>query len=113
MAWQLRHGETAEQFRAALKKRKAPIPKYLTPPEVADGYLSWFFAFFELSTDRLISGGPIPRGAIASFPIADHERGLFTRCIRAMDRVFLDHYAPKKEGEPTQTFGPGMLKGKA
>jgi hypothetical protein len=114
VAWQLRHGEAAAINVPVLQKRGAPIPAYYTPPTLADGFMSWFYAFFDLSTERKISGGPIPASAIRSWPLPEHERDLFHRCIRAMDRVFLDHYAPKTE-EPTATkpFGPGMLKGKA
>jgi len=114
VGWQLSHGGTYDANVAALKKRGAPIPKHMHPPKIMPGYDRWNIAFWELSTERHISGGPIPSSAIYAWPIPDHERDLFYRCIRAMDRVMLAHYAPKKDeetkGVPAGQVRPGMLK---
>lgn len=99
MRWYLAHGAN----HAALIDRKAPVPEYMIPPIPLAGYDAWFSAFWELSTDRRTAGGPIPAREIREYPIAEHERNLFHRCIRAMDRVMLEHYAPKKEGEVSKT----------
>ncbi len=112
LLWQLQHGATAEINRATLLKRGAPIPAFLTPPDVPAGYQAWIYAFWELSTERLMPGGPIPVRAIRAEPVATHEKGLFHRVIRALDRAYLEYHAPKNEGEPVRKLEPGMIRGK-
>lgn len=81
----------------ALRAKGRPVPAHFLPPDIDDGYAEWFSAFWELSTDRRIDGGPIPWSAIEAWPVPAHERGRFLRCIRAMDRAFLDAMQRKRE----------------
>ena len=88
----------------ALKAKGKPIPKHYYPPELMPGADEWLRDFYELSTDRQITGygsGPIPAASIARHTAGwdDAERQTFTACIRAMDTAFLDATAPAKEGE--------------
>ena len=79
-----------------------PIPDRFWPPTVMAGFEDWIAAFWELSNDRQIGEvvGPIPSLSIAMYDVAEHERALFRRCIRAMDGVFLAHMsAVRKSGK--------------
>lgn len=88
----------------ALRAQGKPIPAHYAAPEIQPGGEEWLSAFFDLSTDRQITGygsGPIPAASIdrhvSGWP-AD-EADAFRRCIRAMDDAFRDALAPAKPGE--------------
>ncbi len=88
----------------ALRAQGKPIPKHYAPPEIMLGGEDWLAQFFDLSSDRQMTGygsGPIPATSIdrrvADWPSDEAEA--FRRCIRAMDEAFLDACAPAKPGE--------------
>ena len=88
----------------ALVAKGKPIPKHYHPPELLPGAEAWLRDFYELSTDRQITGygsGPIPAASIARHTAGwfDDDVTSFTACIRAMDTAFLEATAPAKEGE--------------
>lgn len=88
----------------ALIAKGKPIPKHYNPPDLMAGASEWLSDFYELSTDRQITGygaGPIPAASIARHTSGwpDGEAEAFTTCIRAMDSAFLEAIAPAKEGE--------------
>lgn len=88
----LTHGD-AHKAREIYKRRKIPIPDDMWPPALLPGAQEWLAAFHELSTERQIGMGvgPIPGSAIRGWPVAEDERELFHRCIRAMDGEYLSH----------------------
>lgn len=112
MLWQTQHGATAEEYRADCIKRGAPIPHYLNPPAALPGVMTWFLAFWELSTDRHYEGGPIPRAALMSYPVAENEAEMFRHVIREADRAYLSFLAkPIEERKSLPVAGPQILKG--
>lgn len=83
------------------------------PPEPMPGLLPWFFAFWELSTDRRYPGAPIPRQSIAEYPVAADESGTFRNAMRAMDAAYLRFLdKPMEERQSLPVAGPGLLRGK-
>lgn len=94
-----------------LQKRGAPIPAYMQPPDAIPGIVPWFEAFWELSTDRAYSGGPIPAASIAAWPIDDRERASFRQCMRAADAAYLDHLSQPNEATKGVAT-PAAVKGK-
>lgn len=105
--WQARHGKNV----AELRKRGAPIPKHMEAPEEMPGIAPWFYAFWELSTDRAYVGGPIPSSSISAWPVAEAERETFRQCIRAADAAYLDHISHADEA-PKGVATPSAVKGK-
>lgn len=88
----------------ALRAQGKPIPAHYAPPPVAPGGEEWLAAFFDLSTDRQITGygsGPIPAASIARHVAGwpEDEAEAFRRCIRAMDEAFREACAPPAPGE--------------
>lgn len=81
--------------RAHYERAGVPIPAGLIPPPIWSGFEQWFNDFWELGTERRVSGGPIPKGAIdshvAGWPKA--QAALFWRIIRIMDNAILDRWA--------------------
>ena len=70
----------------------------------------WFYAFWELSTERRFVGGPIPWSALNDYPAEDAEA--FRAAIREADRAYLDFLAkPVEERQSLPVAGPQMLKG--
>jgi hypothetical protein len=108
--WQAQHGATAEDYRADLERKGAPIPAYLWPPDPLPGVLEWFLAFWELSTERRFPGGPIPWSAIAAYP---EPEPTFATVIRAADRAYLAFLAkPPEERKSLPVATAGIFKGK-
>ena len=85
------------------------IPESLIPPELSDVELYYWWAFWDLCTERQsgMTPGPIPGSVIRQYAI--HETGLnpsaFSKIIRAMDDAYLSH----QTGE-TKTFSREMIK---
>lgn len=79
----------------ALKDAGASIPEGLEPPDILNGYGGWYEDFFGLSTERQIGMGvgPIPQSAIDRHTSGWRydDADAFNACIRAMDRVYLEH----------------------
>jgi hypothetical protein len=79
------------------------------------GLLPWLDAFWELSTERHIGmgPGPIPNSAIGHWAqkLVIDEPSMFLACIRAMDKVYLDHAgAPKDEDTvSSHTMSPDLF----
>ena len=112
MLWQAQHGATAATYRAECERRGAPIPAYLFPPDALPGVSDWFFAFWELSTERRYSGGPIPWSVIDAYPVSDGEAETFRAAIREADRAYLDFLAkPADERQSLPVAGPNILAG--
>lgn len=113
MLWQAQHGATAHQYRAEQERRGAPVPAYLYPPDAAPGVMPWFFAFWELSTERRFAGGPIPWTALHAYPVDPAEGDAFRAAIREADRAYLGFLAkPPEERASLPVAGPGLFKGK-
>lgn len=71
-------------------------------PPIPRGFESWVSDFFELSSDRQLTGygsGPIPNASIArhtqGWIASDAE--FFRQCMRAMDKAFLEHVSAEME----------------
>lgn len=102
----------AEKQREDFERFGQEIPDSLWPPEFVPGASAWYAAFWELSSDRQIGmgEGPIQYSSIRLYTSgwpAD-EVAMFTRCIRAMDGVYLDH--ANRDGKP-QEFSREMFRG--
>lgn len=108
MAWALQWGEAYE----IAAKGDGPIPDHLTPPEILPGADAWLADFWELSTDRQIGMGvgPIPAGSIArhtaGWPCDEAE--MFRRCVRAMDRAYLEAVNPGPDGKVRKPADPRL-----
>lgn len=103
----------------ALLLNRQPLPEALLPPIIRDGYESWVYAFWELSTDRHIAvgmGGAVP-GPIPAASIRAHTAGwdpdeaeFFRKMVRAMDAVYLadgkDPVPPPPPPEDGDEAGP-------
>jgi len=83
----------------------------MQPPETLPGVAPWFFAFWELSTERRFSGGPIPLSAINAWPVPPDEAELFHDCIRAADAAYLAHIAKPPEDRVVGVASPSAIKG--
>jgi hypothetical protein len=107
--WHAQHGANAEKYRKTLAERGVRnIPEYLFQPEELPGVGQWVSAFFELSTDRRVVGGPIPWSSIKAYPVAPDEADIFHRCIRDADAAYLDYVTkPPEKREPTMPMMPG------
>ena len=88
------------------EEKGRPIPDYLLSPERLPGTQDVIDAFWELSTERAFAMGGV--GPIPYSKIVDHlDRGgyesqdavTFRRCIRAMDKAFMDH-VNRKDDDP-------------
>lgn len=109
MLWHAQHGATAEQYRATLQERGAPIPTYLIPPEPIPGVHTWFLAFWELSTERRFPSGPIPWSAIQAYPTSD--RDAFHSAMRDADRAYLEFLSrPEEQRASLPVAGPDLLR---
>ena len=82
------------------------------PPEFVAGASAWYAAFWELCSDRQIGMGV---GAIQYTSIRLYTAGwppdevtLFTRVIRAMDRIYLDH---ANSDDERKSFSREMFRG--
>ena len=106
--WALQYGEAYE----VAMKGAGGMPDHLSPPDLLPGADVWLSAFWELSTDRQIgmAAGPIPAASIARHTAgwADVEAEGFRRCIRAMDRAYLEAIAPGPDGKPKQRPDPAI-----
>jgi hypothetical protein len=69
--------------------------------------VEWWDAFWEMSADRLMPGGPIPSATLerwaARWAGEEHE---FRECVRAMDVAAMKAARGERDPEPLQ---PGML----
>jgi len=70
------------------------VPDRLYPPDVNPGAVAWLDDFFELGTDRQLTGygaGPIPASSIARHVAGwpDYEAWQFRHVIRALDNAWL------------------------
>ena len=70
------------------------MPDRLYPPDVNPGAVAWLDDFFELGTDRQLTGygaGPIPASSIARHVAGwpDSEAWQFRHVIRALDNAWL------------------------
>ena len=70
------------------------MPDRLYPPDVNPGAVAWLDDFFELGTDRQLTGygaGPIPAASIARHVAGwpDYEAWQFRHVIRALDNAWL------------------------
>lgn len=92
MRWSLTHSDV-EKAKEIMRRRGIPIPDDMYPPELLPGAAEWLAAFKELSTDRHygMGIGPIPAASIDRYPVEEWERPAFRACIRAMDKVYMDH----------------------
>ena len=89
-------GVDLEVIRESYERHGKPLTEDLFPPAIMGGYSSWMEAFWELGTDRLISEHgehPIPWSAIEAYSkrFPPHERDLFYRAMRKIDREYLSH----------------------
>ena len=78
----------------AIEAKGRRVPDRLYPPDVHPGAVAWFDDFFELGTDRQLTGygaGPIPAASIARHVAgwSDHEAWQFRHVIRALDNAWL------------------------
>jgi hypothetical protein len=99
----LTHGAGAQAEIDKHEENGRTPPAYLYPPDLLPGADEWLGAFWEMSTDRRFSGGPIPAESIDRWPVHPDEADTFRRCIRAMDEAFRDHFAKPKEETPKLT----------
>lgn len=77
------------------------------------GVGEWFYAFWELSTERRFAGGPIPWTALAAYPVDDDEAEAFRTAIREADRAYLEFLAkPVEERQSMPVAGPQVLRGR-
>lgn len=70
------------------------MPDRLYPPDVNPGAAAWLDDFFELGTDRQLTGygaGPIPAASIARHVAGwcEYEAWQFRHVIRALDGAWL------------------------
>lgn len=76
------------------------------------GASAWYSAFWELSSDRQIGVGvgPIQYSSIRLYTAGwpPDEVTLFTRCIRAMDQIYLEH--ANSDSKPKE-FSREMFRG--
>ena len=89
----------AEARRDALADKGRRIPDHLFPPDVLPGCEGFLADFFELGTDRQLTGygaGPIPSSSIARHVAGwpDVEANLFRHVIRALDGAWLKRQSP-------------------
>jgi len=85
-----------------LEGRGLRVPDKLHPPEINPGAIQWLDDFFELGTDRQLTGygsGPIPARSIARHTAGweDSESSMFTHVIRALDDVWLKMQSPDSD----------------
>lgn len=102
MRWHLARGESKVSIEGQIRlyrKHGIAVPDCLLEPKMLPGASEWLAAFFDLSTERSFgfSVGPIPSRAIRAWPVDPSEADLFYRCVRAMDRVYLDHASKKPQ----------------
>lgn len=102
----------AEREREAFAQFGQDIPDSLWPPDFAPGASAWYSAFWDLSSDRQVgmSIGPIQYGSIRLYTSGwpPDEVALFTRCIRLMDQIYLEH--ANSDAEP-KAFSREMFRG--
>lgn len=102
----------AEKQREAFAQFGQDIPDSLWPPDFIDGAAAWYSAFWELSSDRQVGMvvGPIQYISIRFYTAGwpPDETTLFTRCIRAMDQVYLEHASSDAE---EKSFSRDMFRG--
>lgn len=92
-----------------LEEKGRRIPDRLYPPDIQPGAAQWLEDFFELGTDRQLTGygaGPIPAGSIerhiAGWPYGDAE--MFRYVIRALDGAWLKRQKP--DGDAPESDNP-------
>jgi len=78
------------------------VPDRLYPPDVNPGAVQWLDDFFELGTDRQLTGygsGPIPSSSIARHVDGwlEGEAEMFRHVIRALDGAWLKRQSPDSE----------------
>lgn len=98
----MKHGEAEavfiEQSNSLVKgrsKRVLPTPDFIKDKPVLDVSLVFYWgSFFDLTTERLVEGGPIPYSAIIRYchfhDIKECES--FVEIIKQMDSVVLRNY---------------------
>ena len=83
----------------AIEAKGRRVPDRLYPPDVNPGAVSWFDDFFELGTDRQLTGygaGPIPASSISRHVEgwSDHEAWQFRHVMRRLDNAWLKRQSP-------------------
>lgn len=94
---------------SALEKKGKRVPDRLHPPVINPGAVQWLDDFFELGTDRQLTGygaGPIPSSSIARHVAgwSDGEASMFRHVIRALDGAWLKRQSP--DGEMPESDNP-------
>ena len=95
----------------AIEEKGRRVPDRLYPPDVHPGAVAWLDDFFELGTDRQLTGygaGPIPAASIARHVAGwcEHDAWQFRQVIRALDNAWLKRQSGDDDGDAPVSDNP-------
>lgn len=100
MRWHLKWGEHERRLKELHEKSGYVHPNWEPKPEI-EGLEPIWAAYIQLSSCRLVEGGPIPWTAINDYARANgmdwYDRKHLEHCVREIDNVVLADFRDKAE----------------